>query len=130
MPWIKGQKVNKSKKLLEKQYVSKHVLNHISMYKIAKVLLHPWAEIKKYLSHKRTLWIEEPKLKFRKKASRRTQKRKKVQKHQKWKMAWERGINGYICLPYVTILWCLRWKLLKDRGKTNKNHIPGLKRVI
>ena len=37
----------------------------------------------KYLSHKRTLWIEEPELKFRKKANRRTQKWTKVQKHKK-----------------------------------------------
>ena len=37
----------------------------------------------KYLSHKRTLWIEEPKLKFRKKANKRTQKGTKVQKHKK-----------------------------------------------
>ena len=78
----------------------------------------PVRELKlKYLSHKRTQWIEELKLKFRKKANRRTRKGTKVQKHKKCKMAWGWGTNGYICLPYVTILWCLRWKLPKYRGK-------------
>ena len=37
----------------------------------------------KYLSHKRTLLIEEPELKFRKKEHTRTQKGTKVQKHKK-----------------------------------------------
>ena len=37
----------------------------------------------KYTSLKRTLWIEELELKFRKKANRRTQKGKKVHKHKK-----------------------------------------------
>ena len=42
-------------------------------------------ELKKsiHLSHKRTLWIEEPELKFRKKENGRTQKGTKVQKHKK-----------------------------------------------
>ena len=51
------------------------------------------------------------------KACRRTQKRTKVQKHKKCKMAWEWGTNEYLFLPYLTIMWCLSWKLLKDRGK-------------
>ena len=72
----------------------------------------------KNISHTKGHWIEEPELKFRKKANRRTQKGTKVQKHKKCKMAWEWGKNGYICLPYVTIMWCLSWKLPKDRGKT------------
>ena len=45
MPWIESQKTNKSQNLLENQYVSKQVLNHITTYKIAKVILRPWAEI-------------------------------------------------------------------------------------
>ena len=88
MPWIEIQKVNKSQNLLENQYVLKHVLNHISMYKIAKFLLRPWAEIKtKYFSHKRTLWIEEFELKFRKKGKQedsKGDKSTKAQKSAKW----------------------------------------------
>ena len=57
-------------------------------------------------------------------------KDKKVQEHKKWKIAWEWGTDEYLCLPYVTILWCLSWKLPEDRGKKNKTHIPNLKRVI
>ena len=37
----------------------------------------------KNISHKRTLWIEEPELKFKKKENRRTPKGTKVQKHKK-----------------------------------------------
>ena len=35
-------------------------------------------------------------------------------------MAWEWGTNEYFYLPYVTIMWCPRWKLPKDRGKKIK----------
>ena len=38
------------------------------------------------------------------------------------KMAWEWGTNEYFCLPYVTILWCLSWKLPEDRGKIWNSH--------
>ena len=61
----------------------------------------------------RGTWIKN----FRKKACRGTQKRTKFQKHQKCKMAWEWGTNEYICLPYVTILWCLSGKLPKGIRK-------------
>ena len=44
-------------------------------------------------------------------------KEQKVQEAQKCKMAWEWGTNEYLCLPYVTLLWCPSWKLPKDRGK-------------
>ena len=47
-------------------------------------------------------------------------KDKKVQKHKRCKMAWEWGTNEYLCLPYVTILWCPSWKLPEDRGKKMK----------
>ena len=42
------------------------ILNHIST-KLPKAPLRPWAENWIHLSHKRTLWIEEPESKFRKK---------------------------------------------------------------
>ena len=45
MPRIESQKDNKSQNILENQYVSKKVLNHISTDKIAKVILRLWAEI-------------------------------------------------------------------------------------
>ena len=32
-------------------------------------------------------------------------------------MAWEWGTNEYLCLPYVTILWCPSWELPEDKGK-------------
>ena len=41
----------------------------------------------------------------------------KVHKHKRCKMALEWGTNEYFCLPCVPILWCLSWKVLKDRGK-------------
>ena len=117
MPIIECQKADKSRKLLWKHYVSKQILNHIST-KSPKVPLRPWAEKWIHLSHKRTLWIEEPESKFRKKGMQEdSYERTKVQKHKRCKMAWEWGTNEYICLPYVTILWGLSWKLLKDRGK-------------
>ena len=68
-------------------------------------------------------------IKFRKKGIRGTQKEQKVQKAQKCKMAWEWGTNEYLCLPYVTIMWCPRWKLPEDKGN-NETHIPGLKIFI
>ena len=40
---IESQKENKSQNLLRKQYVSKWSTESYE-YKIAKVLLHPWAE--------------------------------------------------------------------------------------
>ena len=60
MPRIESQKENKSKKknLVRMQYVSKQSTEPYEY--IAKVLLHPWAEKSIHLSHKRTLWIEEP----------------------------------------------------------------------
>ena len=61
----------------------------------------------------RRSWIK----KFRKKGMRRTQRNKKFTSTQKYKMAWKWGTNEYFCLPCVTILWCLSWKLLEDRGK-------------
>ena len=50
----------------EKHYISKQMLNHLST-KSSKVSFHPWAETWIHLSHKRTLGIEEPESKFRKK---------------------------------------------------------------
>ena len=92
------------------------VLNHIST-KLPKVLLHLWAESWIHLSHKRTLWIEEPEWKFRKKGMQEDSytKDKSTKKHKKCKMAWERGTHEYFYLPYVTILWCPIYKLPEDR---------------
>ena len=102
------------------------ILNHIST-KLPKVPLRPWAENWIHLSHKRTLWIEEPKSKnSERKACRRTHmKRTKVQKHKRCKMAWEWGTNEYLCLPYATILWCPSWQLPEDKGnKWNSSFWP------
>ena len=66
MPRNERQKEDKSQKLLWKHYISKQMLNHEST-KSPKVPLRPWAETWIHLSHKSTLGIEEPKLKFRKK---------------------------------------------------------------
>ena len=44
-------------------------------------------------------------------------------------MAWEWGTNEYFCLPCVTILWCLSWKLPKDKVKMKSAYL-SLKRVI
>ena len=43
MPRIECQKASKSQKLLRKKYVSKQSIESFN-YKIAKVLLRPWAE--------------------------------------------------------------------------------------
>ena len=66
MPRIECQKVDKSRKLLWKHYISKQMQNHTST-KLPKVPLRLWAEVWTHPSHKRTLGIEEPELKFRKK---------------------------------------------------------------
>ena len=102
---IESQKADTSKKLLRKQYVSKQSTKAYK-YKIAKVLLCPWAKkINTSLTQKDTMdrgaWI--------KNSERRHAgglKKDKSPKAQKWKMAWEWGTNEYFCLPYVTILWC------------------------
>ena len=85
---------------------------------LCNILLHPWAEkINTSLTQKDTMdrgaWI---------KISERRQKgglkrKDKSPKAQKCKMAWEWGTNEYLCLPYVTILWCLSWYQPKGRGK-------------
>ena len=102
------------------------ILNHIST-KLPKVLLRPWAESWIHLSHKRTLWIEEPEWKFRKKGMQKDSyaKDKIPKNHKRCKMAWEWGTKEYFCLPYVTILWRPSWKLPKDRGnKWNSSSRP------
>ena len=102
------------------------ILNHIST-KLPKVPLHPWAESWIHLSHKRTLWIEEPEWKFRKKGMQEDSyaKDKSPKKHKKYKMAWKWGTKEYFCLPYVTIMWRPSWKLLEDRGnKWNSSSRP------
>ena len=116
MPWIESQKVNESQNLLRSNMYQNTYWTTLVWMRLPNFF--SIRELKlKYLSHKRTLWIEEPELKFRKKANRWTQKGTKVQKHKKCKMAWEWGTNGYICLPYVTILWCLSWQPSKGRDK-------------
>ena len=57
--------------------MSKHILNKISLNKIAKNFFTVREMKSKYLSHKRTLWIEGPELKFRKKAIREDSKGQK-----------------------------------------------------
>ena len=101
------------------------VLNHMSI-KLPKVLLRPWAENFIHLSHKRTLWIEEPEWKIQKERHEEDSKGKKSPKAQKrCKMAWEWGTNEYFCLPYVTIMWCPSWKLPEDKGnKWNSYYWP------
>ena len=55
MPRIQSQKANKSQNLLRKQYVSKKSTEPYE-YKIAKVLLRPWAEkINTSLTQKNTM---------------------------------------------------------------------------
>ena len=50
---------------------------------------------------------------------------KKSKSTKKCKMAWEWGTNEYFCLPYFTILWCLSWKLPKDRGKMKFTYLAS-----
>ena len=57
--------------------MSKHILNKISLNKIAKKFFFARELKSKYISHKRTLWIEGPELKFRKKAIREDSKGQK-----------------------------------------------------
>ena len=59
---------------------------------------------------------------------RRTQKDKKST-NEKCLVAWEWGTNEYFYLPCVTILWCLSWKLPKDKFKMKSAYL-SLKRVI
>ena len=115
MPRIEIQKENKSQNLLRKQYVSKQSTDPYE-YKIAKVLLFLWAEKSIHLSHKRTLWIEEPEYKFRNKACRRTQK---GQKSKSTKVQNGMGMRNKwiflftICYNHVVS----KLKLPEDRGK-------------
>ena len=37
------------------------------------------------------------------------------------KVAWERGTNEYLCLPYATILWCPSYQLPEDKSN-NETH--------
>ena len=114
--WIEIQKANESLNLLKSNMHQKHVLNHISMNEIAKVLLRLWVEIKISLIQKDTMdrgaWI-----KIQKESNQEDSEGLKSRSIKKCKLAWERGTSGYICLPYVTILWCLSWKPPKGIGK-------------
>ena len=67
-------------------------------------------------------------IKFRRKGIRRTQKDIKST-NEKCQVAWEWGTNEYFCLPCVTILWRLSWKLPKDKVKMKSAYL-SLKRVI
>ena len=58
------------------------ILNHIST-KLPKVPLRPWVESWIHLSHKRTLWIEEPEWKIQKERHEEGSKGQKFQKHKK-----------------------------------------------
>ena len=63
------------------------VLNHMSTRLPKFFSVH---ELKiKYISHKRTLWIEEPEQKFQKEGIKEDSRKDKSLKAQKCKMAWE-----------------------------------------
>ena len=72
-----SQKDNKSQNLPRRKHISKGILNKISLNKIAQNLFSVCGLKSKYLSQKRTLWIEEPELNFRKKAIKEESKGKK-----------------------------------------------------
>ena len=113
---MKAKRLMRVKISWKKKNVSKHMLNHISMHPISKVLLRPWVEIKISLTQKDTMdrgsWI-----KIQKESNQEGSKGLKSRSIKKCKLAWEWGTNRYIYLPYVMILWCLSWKPPKDRGK-------------
>ena len=78
----------------------KHILNHISMNDIAKVILLLWVKIKISLTQKDTMdrgtWI-----KIQKESNWEDSKGLKSRSIKKCKLAWEWGTNGYLYLPYV-----------------------------
>ena len=83
MPRNEWKKVDKSRKLPWKHYISKQMLNYIST-KSPKVPLCPWAEKWIHLSQKRTLWIEEPESKFIKKGIHKdSYERQKFKRHRR-----------------------------------------------
>ena len=57
-----SQKDNKSQNLLKRNMYQKHILNHIGMNDIFKVILHPWVKIKISLTQNDTMdrgaWIK------------------------------------------------------------------------
>ena len=71
------QKDNKSQNLPRSKHISKYILNKINLSKIAQKFFSVRELKSKYLSHKMTLWIEGPELKFRKKAIREDSKGQK-----------------------------------------------------
>ena len=86
MPWFEIQKVNESKNILKiNMYQNTYWTTLVWMifpkfFSVRKLKL-------KYLSHKRTLWIEEPESKFRKKGKQegsKGDKGPKAQKIAKW----------------------------------------------
>ena len=104
------------------------ILNHIST-KLPKVSLHPWAESWIHLSHKRTLWIEEPEWKFRKKGMQEDSQRTKVQKHKsaKWHGN-EEQMN--ISVYHMLQSYGVQARSYLKTEVTNEIHLFGLKRVI
>ena len=79
---LKAKRQIRVKKILRKQYVSKQSTEPYE-YKIAKVLLHPWAEKSIHLLHKRKPWIEEPEYKIQKEGMQEDSERTKNSKSTK-----------------------------------------------
>ena len=76
MPQMKSKRLKESKSPRRK-HISKDILNKISLNKIARKFFFVRGLKSKYLSHKRTLWIEEPEPNSRKKAIREDSKGQK-----------------------------------------------------
>ena len=117
MPRIEIQKENKSQNLLRKSICIKTKYQTILVQDCQSYSPSVSWKLNTSLTQKDTMdrgaWI---------KSSERRQKgglkrKDKSPKAKKCKMAWEWGTNKYLCLPYVTILWCPSWELPKDRGK-------------
>ena len=84
MPWIEIQKVNESQNILEKaKYIKTRAEPHQYAWDCQSSSLSVRWNYKRYLSHKRTLWIEDLELKFRKKGKQEDSKEDKSPKAQK-----------------------------------------------
>ena len=120
MPRIECQKADKSQKTPKKAICIKTKYWTILLQDCQSSSLSVRWKLNTSLTQKDTMdrgsWIK----KFIKKAKGGLKRKDKSPKAQKCEMACEWGTNEYLCLLYVTILWCPSWELPEDKGKKMK----------
>ena len=137
MPQIKSKRL-KSQISQKESIHNTHTHTHTDIYiywiksvldKISQRFFFVHELKENYLSHKRTLWMEEPKPSFKwTKQSGKTQNDKSPIASKECKRAWEWGTNEYVFPCSVTIWWGLSYKKFECRSKWTS--YIGLRRVI